>query len=101
MINEWLEGARTGGNWCGVNVFVRDWLIAQRGPECWECSWSEINKTTGKVPVQVDHINGDPEDHSAVNLRLLCPNCHSLTSTFGALNKGKGRAKRYKKFIQE
>jgi hypothetical protein len=27
-------------------------------------------------------------------LQLLCPNCHSLTSTYRARNKGKGRARR-------
>jgi hypothetical protein len=26
----------------------------------------------------------------------LCPNCHSLTPTYGFLNKGNGRKKRYK-----
>jgi hypothetical protein len=25
---------------------------------------------------------------------LLCPNCHSLTDTFRALNRGRGRPKR-------
>ena len=29
------------------------------------------------------------------NLILLCPSCHSLTPTYGARNKGKGRP-RYK-----
>jgi Zn finger protein HypA/HybF involved in hydrogenase expression len=28
------------------------------------------------------------------NLILLCPNCHSLTATYGALNKGRGRTLR-------
>ena len=30
------------------------------------------------------HIDGNNEES---NLQLLCPNCHSLTPTFGALNK--------------
>lgn len=43
------------------------------------------------ITLQVDHISGDPYDNSPSNLRLLCPNCHSQTSTFGSKNKGNGR----------
>jgi hypothetical protein len=32
------------------------------------------------------------------NLILLCPNCHSLTSTFGSLNIGNGRKYRRIKY---
>jgi hypothetical protein len=34
------------------------------------------------ITLQIDHINGDCFDHRIDNLRLLCPNCHSQTSTF-------------------
>jgi 5-methylcytosine-specific restriction endonuclease McrA len=33
--------------------------------------------------VQIDHINGIRDDNRLDNLRMLCPNCHSLTSTYG------------------
>jgi 5-methylcytosine-specific restriction endonuclease McrA len=33
-------------------------------------------------------------NHNEKNLNLLCPNCHSLTPTYGSLNKGNGRLKR-------
>ncbi|MEU5981870.1 HNH endonuclease signature motif containing protein [Streptomyces sp. NPDC047434] len=32
--------------------------------------------------LEVDHINGDWSDDRADNLRLLCPNCHAITSTW-------------------
>lgn len=32
------------------------------------------------------------------NLILLCPNCHSLTPTYKALNKGNGRHNRMKRY---
>jgi 5-methylcytosine-specific restriction endonuclease McrA len=36
--------------------------------------------------VQIDHINGRRDDHRIENLRMLCPNCHSQTATWGRRN---------------
>lgn len=36
--------------------------------------------------IQLDHINGVSNDHRLENLRLLCPNCHSQTTTFTGRN---------------
>ena len=41
------------------------------------------------ISLQVDHINGYRYDHRLQNLRLLCPNCHAQTDTFGGKNRGK------------
>ena len=45
----------------------------------------------GKIlTLQLDHINGKAEDNRLINLRFLCPNCHSQTSTYaGKASKGK------------
>lgn len=72
----------------------KKYLIHKYGNQCMECGWNKIHPTTGKVPIQLEHINGNSEDNSLNNLKLLCPNCHSLTLTFGALNKGNGCEKR-------
>ncbi|MFI5765781.1 HNH endonuclease [Streptomyces sp. NPDC051563] len=34
------------------------------------------------MTLEVDHIDGNWRDDRADNLRLLCPNCHSVTSTW-------------------
>jgi hypothetical protein len=40
--------------------------------------------------MQLHHVNGNGLDNRLENLMLLCPNCHSLTETWGGRNKGRG-----------
>ena len=61
-------------------------------PKCELCGWAE-RAPDGRVPVELDHINGDRFDNRLENLRILCPNCHSLQPTHRALNKQSMRAK--------
>lgn len=39
------------------------------------------------LSLQLHHVNGDPQDNRLENLRILCPNCHTQTSTFTGRNK--------------
>ena len=55
-------------------------------PRCELCSWAEMAED-GRIPVELDHINGDRHDNRIENLRILCPNCHSLQSTHRGKNK--------------
>jgi len=74
----------------------KDYLIEKYDNKCMKCNWCEINKVTGKVPIQLEHIDGNSNNNNLDNLELLCPNCHSLTETYGYLNKGNGRDERKK-----
>lgn len=56
---------------------------------CEICGWAEKTET-GYLPLELDHINGDRKDNRLENLRVLCPNCHSLTPTHRG-RSGKGR----------
>lgn len=56
----------------------------------------ETNPYSGTIPLEIDHIDGDYTNNSEDNLQLLCPNCHSLTSTYKGANKGQGRKDRKK-----
>ena len=38
------------------------------------------------LQLQIDHIDGDNTNNNVENLRLLCPNCHSQTDTWGSGN---------------
>jgi 5-methylcytosine-specific restriction endonuclease McrA len=46
------------------------------------------------ISLHVDHVDGNPYDHSLSNLRLICPNCHTQTPTYGGRNRGRGRKSR-------
>jgi Zn finger protein HypA/HybF involved in hydrogenase expression len=85
-----FENIEKGDKTLYVNNY-RNYLILKYGEKCMDCGWCEINPITNKVPIQLEHIDGNSENNSLDNLKILCPNCHSLTPTFGALNKGNGR----------
>jgi len=74
--------------------FLRRYLVWKIGEKCSHCGWCERHPKTGRVPVEVEHIDGNWKNNAAENLTLLCPNCHSLTPTFRGLNRGRGREKR-------
>lgn len=77
-----------------TNQFIRRYLVNRFGERCSRCGWAERHPKTGRIPVEVEHIDGDYRNNRAENLTLLCPNCHSLTDTFRALNRGRGRPQR-------
>lgn len=69
-------------------------LIKEHGWKCWDC-----NLTTWKnspIPLQLDHIDGNPDNNVQENLRILCPNCHAMTPTFSWKNVGRFSAERNK-----
>lgn len=55
-------------------------------PKCELCGWAKTSPD-GRIPVELDHINGDRNDNRLENLRILCPNCHSLQSTHRGMNQ--------------
>lgn len=75
--------------------WYKKYLIIKYGEKCMDCGWNKVHPITGNIPIQMDHIDGNAENNNLVNLHLLCPNCHSLTPTYGNLNKGNGRKNRY------
>lgn len=79
-----------------VSRHVRRHLLETRGEQCSSCGWAQRHPVTGLVPVTIDHKDGNWLNTVEENLRVLCPNCHSLTPTYGKLNLGNGRKHRRK-----
>jgi hypothetical protein len=77
-----------------INRHIRRYLFEKYGSRCTKCDWAQVHPITGRVPLTVEHLDGDWKNNSEDNLTLLCPNCHSLTLTFGSLNRGRGRPRR-------
>lgn len=99
FINAWLSGSEVGTTkGSSVSSRIRRYLFEKYSCKCARCQWCEINPVSGKSPLEVEHIDGNSKNNSPENLTLLCPNCHSLTPTYKALNKGSGRHKRMQRY---
>ncbi len=57
-----------------------------KNKKCELCGWSKRSKD-GRLPLELDHVNGVRTDNRLANLRVLCPNCHSLQPTHRGRNK--------------
>ena len=91
-IEKWKQGLVNGMR--GKNLIsrhIRKYLFKKYDDKCSKCNWSMVNPYTGLIPLEVEHIDGNYQNNTEENLVLLCPNCHSLTSTYKNLNRGNGR----------
>jgi hypothetical protein len=99
-IQKWIDGIWDGSMVNGeLSPSIRKFLLAEAKYKCSECGWDKINPTTGVVPLEVDHVDGVSTNNERNNLKVLCPNCHSLTPTYKSLNKtGRAWRKNYNQF---
>lgn len=96
FISDWKSG-KTSGH-CGdsnytIASFLRIYLFKKYNNKCCKCGWNKVHLKTGRIPLQINHIDGDCSNNKEENLELLCPNCHSLTETYGSLNMNNSKRK--------
>lgn len=72
---------------------IRAHLLRTREHRCEDCGLDTWNEQV--IPLEVDHIDGNPDHNTEENLRFLCPNCHALTDNFKAKARITGKKGRY------
>lgn len=76
----------------GSRDVLKRYLIKKYGHKCVKCNLSEwMDK---KIPLELDHIDGNASNNKFENLQIVCPTCHALTTTWKGKNKGSGRKSR-------
>ena len=84
-LEKWIAGGVVGPK------AARNLLMAI-APFCEICGlgpiWNDL-----PLSLHMDHVNGDSDCNLFVNCRLLCPNCHSQTETYGVKNSGTGSSR--------
>lgn len=94
-VEQWLLGDIHGLQGHGVvSRHIKRYLREKFGNKCCLCGWAQVNLTTERVPLVADHLDGNWRNNVESNLRLICPNCDSLTATYAGLNRGNGREQR-------
>jgi hypothetical protein len=94
FIKNWLNGKESGNASGGASAWVKRYILEKCNNKCVACN---TGNTWNGIPLilQLDHIDGDCKNNLELNLRILCPNCHTQTNTYGSKNKNSSR-KNYK-----
>lgn len=75
-------------------------IIKEQGvPHCEVCMLSIWMDRP--IPLEIDHIDGDPENGKRENCRVICPNCHAQTDTYKGRNIGRVKAGRRAKTLKK
>jgi hypothetical protein len=71
------------------NRLIKEGIFQEVCASCGKTHWK--SRTTKnivvKIPLELEHKNGNNRDNRLANLELLCPICHAFTDTYGGKNK--------------
>lgn len=70
-----------GSNWQSHSIKLKLFEFNLKERKCEKCGQLEtwFNE---KLSLQLHHVNSNRTDNGIVNLMILCPNCHSQTTSF-------------------
>ena len=90
---------RDVGHANGMNApFIKKFIINENGMICSICKLTEWMGQP--IPLIMDHINGNSNDSSISNLRLVCGNCDMQLPTYKSKNKNSGRHYRRERYAE-
>ena len=84
------------GNYTPKNF--KDFFLSEQNNKCTICDIEPIWQNRDLIFV-IDHIDGDASNNKRQNIRMICPNCDSQTSTFKSKNKNSTRRNYWKEKI--
>lgn len=90
-IQNWLDRKWSGGTEFLLSKTVRNYLLKKENFKCSKCGFNKTHPADNATILEINHIDGNGSNHSPTNLEVLCPNCHTLTTTFRGRNQGSGR----------
>jgi hypothetical protein len=86
-VHRWLAGEISGNTSAKckpeLSDNVRNWIFETRGTACELCGFDRTHPICGVPITQIDHIDGNRRNSKPEHLRVLCPNCHCMTETWG------------------
>jgi 5-methylcytosine-specific restriction endonuclease McrA len=82
-VNGFIENVLVvdGPGWTSHNIKNKLFEFGLKEKQCENCPQGSI-WNGGELRFHLDHINGNHSDNQLENLKILCPNCHSQTSTY-------------------
>ena len=77
-----LNGRKVSATY--TKTFLKKRLLIDRylTEDCSICGWNEPRITDNKICLTLDYIDGNSDNKSLENMRLLCPNCYLSNNGF-------------------
>lgn len=101
-IESWLSGQWSGATKSGdLSKIIWNFLRERANNICENADCISGGKpvpthpSDGRTVLEVNHVNGNGQDHRPENLEVICPTCHALTPTYRGRNAGNGRPVSY------
>ena len=72
FISDWKLGLVNGmrGKY-QISLHIKRFLFEKYNNKCCECGWHEINKYTNKIPLEIEHIDGNYKNNNEEKLIII------------------------------